>query len=449
MWGCLFLGVLLCVGMCALTVVLTPIAFRQLSPEWQDRAARYLPVLRVFLPTEVPGVQALPTLDPARATAAAGFTIDLAGAPIATLAPGVTPSAVLGATPIGMPGIITMTPVTRPTATTAPLPANFYVPRAKRVAQLWNNCGPANLVQAMYVLGVDTRQEDTAAWLKPNTDDANVSPWQMAQYVNEQTGLRALVRTNGSIDLMKRLLYAGAGVILETGLIHKDDGSWLGHYVTLVGWDDLSAYFFGLDTFEENGSDGRGVRENYADLDQRWKHFNRVYLVIYPPEQATHIQDILGTAFDERQNHVEALEKAFLETQYNPNDMYAWFNIGTNLVALGRYEEAAIAYDKARYLGGGLPWRMMWYQFGPFKAYYMAGDYKTVLELANNVINSSKRIFIEEAYYYRGLASAAVGIRAQATSDLERTLQLNPNFAPAQSALAELRSGVIPVPETL
>ena len=40
--------------------------------------------------------------------------------------------------------------------------------------------------------------------------------------------------------------------------------------------------------------------------------------------------------------------------------LFAWFNLGSDLVYFDRYEEAALAYDKARELG--LPLRMFRYQ---------------------------------------------------------------------------------------
>ena len=67
-----------------------------------------------------------------------------------------------------------------------------------------------------------------------------------------------------------------------------------------------------------------------------------------------------------------------------PDDPFAWFNLGSDLVALGRFEEAAQAYDRARRIG--LPWRMLWYQFGPFRAYYETGRYDEVIALADATI---------------------------------------------------------------
>jgi Peptidase_C39 like family/Tetratricopeptide repeat len=462
MWGCLGLGVFSCAALCIIAALLTPIAFRQLPDDFQARIAARVPIFAAFLPTADRALEFIPTVDPARAaTAAAAFANPAnGGAPniMATASvvfasgPGLRASPVLGVrvTPTPPP-LISGGVAARPTATSLPLPVRYYVNNVQRVAQTWNNCGPANLVQALYVLGQRTDQATTAAYLKPNTNDSNVSPWQIVNYVNKFTDKRAVARVSGRLDLIKRLLYAGFPVILETGLYDHDDGSWLGHYVTIVGWDDLGegqgGFFYGLDTYENNGPDGKGAREFYGDLDERWKHFNRVYIVIYPPGQENLVTEILGTAWDERVNLDEAAARAFAEAQQNPNDPFAWFNLGSSYVGLGRYDEAAVAYDRARSAGNGLPWRMLWYQFGPFKAYHAVREYTIVRDLANAVIGRTRTI--EETFYYRGISYSALGVRDQALADLEYAVKLNGNLLAAQTALSQLQSGTQPVPEIL
>jgi tetratricopeptide (TPR) repeat protein len=455
-WGCMGLATLGCAGMCVLTLVLTPIAFRLLPVDVQARVAGRVPFFEAFLPTRDPSLEALPTVDPARAATAAALAPG--GLPSGGVGGG-QPTAVLGYAPPGatytptpfltgptLPAQATQGVAFRPTATAEPLPATFHVGNVSRVPQTWNNCGPANLVQALQLLGKNTSQADVAAWLKPNRLDANVSPWQIAAYTNQFTEYRAVVRANGNLQLLKRLAFAGFGVLIETGLYSPDDGQWEGHYLTVVGWNDPGGYMYGLDTLIDEG-DPRGIYENYADLDERWKHFNRVYIVLYEPRYENRVRDLLGTAWDATTNAEEALDMALAEAQRNPNDVFAWFNAGTNFVALGQWGQAAAHYDRARTTGSGLPWRMLWYQFGPFTAYYNVGDYQTVLDLANAVIRRIR--YIEETFYYRGLASAALGLRDQATNDLRYAAGFNPNFAPAQTALVQLQSGINPVPEVL
>lgn len=456
MWGCGFLSSLACIGGCLFGIVIGMIGFRALPEDMQAAAARRIPILVALMaPTATPDprLEVVPTIDPTRAAEAArAFGVEpISAAPTQPFVPrqGDFPTP----TPmIGNPVLPTATNTPRPTATNEPLPARYYLPnRIQREAQGWNNCGPANLVQGLRVLGYETKQREVAAWLKPNSNDANVSPWQMAAYTNQFTPMRAIVRVNGTLDLMKRLIYNGFGVIIETGL-YDERNQWLGHYVTLVGWDDIGdpnrgGFLYGLDTLKDNGPDGRGVREYYANLDTLWKHFNRVYIVIYRPEQEGRLRELLGEAFDERVNAEQALVRALQETKLNPNDQFAWFNVGTSYVLLGAYQQAALAYDLARSRGGGWPWRMLWYQFGPFKAYYMIGDYQTVIDLASSVIQRTQHV--EETYYYRGLAYAALGKMNLAIVDMQRAVRDNANLQAAAEALTRLQAGEVPPPERL
>ena len=118
-------------------------------------------------------------------------------------------------------------------------------------------------------------------------------------------------------------------------------------------------------------------------------------------------------------------------------DKYAWFNMGTSYVALKDYENAALAYDRAFQLQ--LPWRMLWYQFGPYEAYYNVGRYNDVLALAKS--NLGTTTYVEETYYYEGLAFAAEGDRTKALSNFDQALGLNKNFFPAQEARAQVQDG--------
>lgn len=458
MWSCGFLSSLICIGGCFLGILIGALGFRALPENMQAAAARRIPVLAaLMIPTATPDprLEVVPTVDPTRAAQAAlAFGLDAADlTPTQPFATRQSAFPTLTPTPfVGNAVLPTATNTPRPTATNAPLPIRYYLPNPiVREPQGWNNCGPANLVQGLRVLGYETKQRDVAAWLKPNSDDANVSPWQMEAYVNRFTPLRALVRVNGTLDLMKRLIYNDFGVIIETGL-YDERNQWLGHYVTLVGWDDVGdpnrgGFLYGLDTLENNGADGKGVREYYANLDTRWKHFNRIYLVIYRPEQEGRLRELLGEAFDERMNAEQALVRALQETKLNPNDQFAWFNVGSSYVLLGEYRYAAQAYDLARARGGGWPWRMLWYQFGPFKAYYMIGDHQTVIDLANSVIQRSQHI--EETFYYRSLAYAALGKMNLAIVDMQRAVRDNGNLQAAVDALSRLQAGELPTAERL
>ena len=131
-----------------------------------------------------------------------------------------------------------------------------------------------------------------------------------------------------------------------------------------------------------------------------------------------------------------ALESAKVAAANNPEDPFAWFNLGTAYNSLGQHADAVTAYDKARSIG--LPWRMLWYQFGPYEAYYQTGRYPDVVLLANTTLQG--RPFFEESYFYRGLAQKALGNLPEARRDLESAVQFNPNFTAAVNALNNIDS---------
>ena len=164
-----------------------------------------------------------------------------------------------------------------------------------------------------------------------------------------------------------------------------------------------------------------------------WEAFNRTYLVLFDAERTPAVKAILGADGEDTAMWAAALEKARVTALAQPQNSYAWFNAGSALVAQGRYDDAAQMFDRARQIG--LPWRMMWYQYSPFKAYYETGRYDEVIALANATLRNAQ---IEELYYWRGLAQQATGDVAAARESWRKAVELNPNFGPAQEALLTL-----------
>jgi tetratricopeptide (TPR) repeat protein len=101
---------------------------------------------------------------------------------------------------------------------------------------------------------------------------------------------------------------------------------------------------------------------------------------------------------------------------------------------MGHHEQAAIAYDQARQIG--LPWRMLWYQFGPFQAYYETGRYQELIQLADATISSGGEI--EEVYFWKGRALVALDNTAGATEAWRQALTIKPTYIEAQAALASI-----------
>ncbi|PWH20603.1 MAG: hypothetical protein DDG58_02005 [Ardenticatenia bacterium] len=300
--------------------------------------------------------------------------------------------------------------------------------------QKWNNCGPATLAMYLSYFGITLTQAEIAAALKPNWDDKNVSPHEMADFATQQ-GLHALVRVNGSAERLRLLLSNGLPVMVETWL-ELEPNNGMGHYRLLTGYDDSRQIWIAYDSYVSTGVKAdapyQGIQLPYTEMDTLWAVFNRTYLLLYTEELAPIVTGILAEEMDDQVMWERALAHAQAEMTSRPDDPFVHFNLGSVLVALGEYEQAAAAFDRARIIG--LPWRMLWYQFAPFRAYYETGRYDELVALADATIVTAGEI--EEVYYYKGLGLAALGRHDEARKNWQHALELNPNYEMAAIALA-------------
>jgi len=352
-------------------------------------------------------------------------------------------------TPSPTPGP-TASPTLTPTATAepTPIPTSVMLTGVRHEYQQWNNCGPANLAMALSYWGWQGDQRDTAAVLKPNPRDKNVMPYEMEAFVEEHTGLQAVVRVGGDLDTLRRFIAAGFPVLIEKGFDVPGKG-WMGHYQVLAGYDDTTQRFSAYDSYEGDFSEGRTLPVPYSRVETYWRHFNYVYIVIYPPDREAEVMALLGPDADETANYQHAAQRASDDiVMLTGRDLYfAWFNRGTNLVHLQDYTSAAAAYDEAFQVYPQIPederpWRMLWYQTGPYFAYYYSGRYYDVINLATVTLSAMDEPILEESYYWRALAREALGDVSGAIEDLQTSLRYHPGFGPSVAVLDRL--GVAP-----
>ncbi len=343
-------------------------------------------------------------------------------------------------TPINLP---------TPTPTPRPLPASARLDGIKYFDQhgLWNYCAPANLAMALSFWGWQGDRTDVGKWVKPFDKDKNVMPYELADYVREQTPLSVLQRSGGTLETLKTLIAGGFPVLIEKGAYMTDLSgkvSWMGHYAVVNGYDDAKREFLTQDSYYE-----ANYPISYEDLESQWRAFNFVFLVIYPPERESEVLDLLGPLADEEQAFRQALARASDELYRleGVDQFFAWFNRGTSMVGLKDFLGASAAYDEAFRLYPSLPearrpWRMLWYQTGPYFAYYYTGRYADLEALATQTIESASEPYLEESFYWRGKAREALGNTEGAIQDLKTSLQYHPNFNPSMAALLNL--GVTP-----
>jgi hypothetical protein len=325
-------------------------------------------------------------------------------------------------------------PTVTPTATRlrAPTPASARLPFEKHEWQGYNNCGPASISMALHFLGWNGSQYTAASYLKPNPDDKNVMPYEIERFMQEKTKYGVIVRTGGTIDDLRGLIAAGFPVVIEKGLtVTERNLGWMGHYDFITGYFEDKRTFLTQDSFR-----GPNLTVDYDSLIYDWRAFDFIYLVVYPKEREKEVTDVLGPNADLQANQEETLNLALSEAQMLTGQSlaFAYFNIGSTHVSRLEYIDAAYAYDMARTLG--LPWRFLWYQTGPYFAYYYAGRYQDVIDLANSTLYVQENL--EESWYWRGMARMKLGDRRGAVDDWRKALVKHPGFAPALQQLTAL-----------
>lgn len=355
------------------------------------------------------------------------------------------PTALPTSTPLPALPAATATPLPAlaPTLTPTPIPPETIWLGVTHEYQQMNNCGPATLAMALSFWGWQGDQTDTRLYLRPNfqqVDDKNVDPAEMVAFVESQTELEAIARVGGDIELLKQLIAAGFPVMIEKGQ-QPHPGDWMGHYVLFSGYDDALGRFISQDSYIMPD-----LPVPYEQVsDQWWRDFNYTYIVIYPPERELEVTSILGPHTDKVFNAQAAAERARLEieTQQGRDQFFAWYNLGTNLVALGDYAGAAQAYDQAFSIYPTIPeedrpWRMLWYQAGPYAAYYHTGRYQDVITLGNQTLDSAGGPILEESFYWLGKAREAEGDMEKAIYDYQKAYEINPTSTPARDELERL-----------
>jgi tetratricopeptide (TPR) repeat protein len=395
-------------------------------------------------PSEVvfqPGGANTLTIETVIATTRAEYNLTLTPRATATLKPG---------------------PTLKPTVTPTALPATISLPGVIYVDQhdRWNYCGPANLTMALNFWGWKGNRDDIARVVKPGSGDLsvnfidrskpdkNVMPYELADFVNENTEYRALMRYGGDENLLKRLIAAGFPVIVEKGYYEADytgKVDWLGHYLFTTGYDDARGGFIVQDAYLVPG---KNLLSDYATYQDGWRSFNYLFMVTYPVDREADLMNVLGNWSDEswaNQHALELAEKDTLTLKDN-NLFFAWFNKGTSHVALQQYADAATAYDQAFQTYANWdekkahrPFRMMWYQTGPYFAYFYSTRYQDVVNLADTTLNDTIATpSLEESLLWRGRAYYQIGNTQAAVNDYRAALKIHVNWPPAVQALEDL-----------
>jgi tetratricopeptide (TPR) repeat protein len=295
------------------------------------------------------------------------------------------------------------------------------LPGAKWIAQTFNNCGPATTSMVLQYFGHNVSQEETKAKLRTNSDDKNVFTYEMADYIRAEYGIESKLFFGGDIQTIKKLLANGFYVVLEDWLHPNED---IGHVTIIRGFDDEQGVLIADDSYI-----GINITYPYEEFTKtQWKAFNYEYLPVYRPGSEDLLASIVGDSMDPKVMYQKSAQLARSEIAKNDNDMYAWFNLGTSLYALGDYTNAKQAFDKSRSIGW--PKRMLWYQIQPIQTNNALGEYTKAIEYADIALwsnDSFAEAHVEKAIAYRGL-----GDITKAREEVEKALFFYPNLKRAQ-----------------
>ncbi len=352
---------------------------------------------------------------------------------------------VLTPTPSVTPSPDPVVPTATPTLTPTPIPEQVSLKGVIYQTQkgFFNFCAPANLFMALTYWGWRGDVNEIGTYLKPFNEDKNVMPYEIASYVEEQTDFEVITRYGGTIDLVKRLIAAGYPVLIEKGTYSRDITgkiSWMGHYNVITGYDEAEQVFITQDSLLS-----ADYKISYDLITSEWRGFNYVFQVIYPPDHAEAVFSVLGDYMDEVTSYQIAADIASNEAvALTGNEQFhAWFNRGTSLQLLQDYFGSAAAFDQAFQLLPLLekdtrPWRIVWYQTGPYFSYYYSGRYQDLIALATTTIDAATQPYFEESFYWRALGYAALGDMASAKTDFCTSLKYHPKFPPSVEQMQNL-----------
>jgi len=382
--------------------------------------------------------------------------------------PGTSLASVTATATIAKTAIPSLGPTSKPTATSTPLPKAKIIPNVVYVDQhnRWNYCGPANITMALNYWGWKGTRDDVAKAIKPGENnlkldfiqrgksDKNVMPYEMVDFVNNETDLNAFQRSGGTIDLLKAYIANGLPVLIEKGYYERDytgKTTWMGHYLFVTGYDDSQGVFIVQDAYLKPGKD---LQSKYDEFFEGWRSFNYLFMVIYPDDKTELVNSITGDYLDADFASKAALERANQEIKSatGMDEFFAWFNKGTSHVQLLEYNDAATAFDQAFQVYAGLkeetiqrPYRMMWYQTAAYKAYYYTARHTDVIALADTTLNETMdKPTLEESLFWRGMSEIALGDRYGGVKDLQQAVYYNPNMTIAINQLNELKAPLVP-----
>lgn len=312
-----------------------------------------------------------------------------------------------------------------PSPTLPPVPNSKVLPTDYHIFQTFNNCGPAALSMALRFYGINVSQEELGNALRPyqvpggNNDDKSVTLEELTEKSKEY-GFIPYHRPMGNPEIVKQFIANDIPIITRTWTKPNED---IGHYRIIKGYDETAGIFIQDDSLQN-----KNLQYTYADFNEIWKKFNYEYLVLVPKDKKELAEQILGENADEKTAWKNAVKNSENELESNPNDIYARFNLSVALYNILEYKRSTEEFEKVE---NQLPFRTLWYQIEPIKAYFELGNYDRVFEITDRVLNYHNRAF-SELYILRGKIYQRQGKTELAKEEFRKALFYNSNLKEAK-----------------
>src|SRR3990167_9085193 len=319
-------------------------------------------------------------------------------------------------------------PTTSPSPSLLPIPSQKILLTDYHVFQTFNNCGPAALSMTLRFYGKNVSQAELGNSLRPyqvpggDNDDKSVTLEELAEKSKEY-GFIPYHRPMGNPEIIKQFIANDMPVMTRTLTKPNED---IGHYRIIKGYDETRGIFIQDDSLQN-----KNLEYTYADFIEIWKKFNYEYLVLVPKEKVVIAEQILGENKDVKTAWQNAVKNSENELVNNQNNIYARFNLSVAFYNVGDYKKSVEEFEKVENL---LPFRTLWYQIEPIKAYYELRNYNRVFQITDRVLNNYNRAF-SELYILRGKIYQSREEIEPARQEFEKAVFYNSNLKEAKDLL--------------
>jgi hypothetical protein len=226
----------------------------------------------------------------------------------------------------------------------APLPAHADLGPMRHIWQSLNNCGPAAVVMALSMFGIEADQETARLALRGPDVSRGMGPAPVDPWVSELYGLRSVWRMNGTVDLMKALVANGFAPMV-TQWMQDPSISRIAHWRTVRGYDDAASSFYVNDPML-----GANVALSYDWFNANWQPFSYRWMVLYEPKDEGRLQQIIGPDWTESVMRSRFYERAKSDAVAQGTSA-AWLTYGEAAYQDARFAEAVAAFDRGMQLG--------------------------------------------------------------------------------------------------